>query len=55
MTQHLFSFGHGYSAQALSRLLLPRGWAITGTTRTAEKAEKLLAQGISPLVRASMT
>lgn len=50
MTQHLFSFGHGYSAQALSRLLLPRGWAITGTTRTAEKAEKLRVQGISPLV-----
>ncbi|MEM6659800.1 MAG: SDR family NAD(P)-dependent oxidoreductase, partial [Pseudomonadota bacterium] len=33
MTQTVFSFGHGYSAQALSRVLSPLGWRITGTTR----------------------
>ncbi|MEO0568952.1 MAG: SDR family oxidoreductase [Pseudomonadota bacterium] len=50
MAQVLFSFGHGYSAQALSRLLLPQGWKIFGTTRTEEKAERLKAQGITPLI-----
>lgn len=49
-TPHLFSFGHGYSAQALSRLLLPRGWRITGTTRTADKAARLRATGIDVLL-----
>lgn len=50
MAKVLFSFGHGYSAQALSRLLLPQGWKIFGTTRTEEKAERLKAQGIIPLI-----
>lgn len=49
-TPHLFSFGHGYSAQALARRLLPRGWRITGTTRTAEKAAALRAGGIEVLL-----
>jgi len=49
-TPHLFSFGHGYSAQALARLLLPRGWRITGTTRTADKAARLRATGIDVLL-----
>lgn len=43
---HLLSFGHGYSAQALARLLLPQGWQITGTTRTPEKAESLGVTGV---------
>jgi nucleoside-diphosphate-sugar epimerase len=42
----LLSIGHGYSAQALARLLLPQGWHIIGTTRSAEKAERLQAEGI---------
>ncbi len=46
----LLSLGHGYSARALARLLLPRGWTVIGTTRTAEKAESLRAEGIEPLV-----
>ncbi|WP_299298855.1 SDR family oxidoreductase [uncultured Tateyamaria sp.] len=50
MTKTLLSFGHGYSAQALTKLLLPEGWRIIGTTRTAEKAETLAATGITPLV-----
>ncbi|KJZ21196.1 SDR family oxidoreductase [Loktanella sp. S4079] len=33
MTITLLSFGHGYSAQALGRLLLPQGHKIIGTTR----------------------
>jgi nucleoside-diphosphate-sugar epimerase len=50
MTGTLLSFGHGYSAQALSRLLLPQGWTVIGTTRSAEKAAALSETGIDPLV-----
>lgn len=35
MTQTLLSLGHGYSAQALSRLLLLNGWQVIGTSRSA--------------------
>lgn len=50
MTHRLLSFGHGFSAQALTGLLLPQGWHITGTTRTKEKAEMLARSGITPLI-----
>ncbi|MFZ1725317.1 MAG: SDR family oxidoreductase [Albidovulum sp.] len=50
MTHTLFSFGHGYSAQALTRLLQPMGWTVIGTTRTAESAAMLTAQGIEAMV-----
>lgn len=50
MTKTLISFGHGYSAQALARLLLPQGWTIYGTTRTPEKFETLKATGIIPIL-----
>lgn len=46
----LLSIGHGYSAAELARLLLPQGWRIIGTTRSAEKAERLQADGIEPLI-----
>ncbi|MFN3823322.1 MAG: SDR family oxidoreductase [Pseudorhodobacter sp.] len=48
--QVLLSFGHGYSAQALARRLLPQGWRIIGTTRSAEGAARLAATGVEPLV-----
>ena len=50
MEKTLLSVGHGYSAKALARLLLPKGWRIIGTTRTAEKAEALSATGIEPII-----
>lgn len=46
----LLSFGHGYSARALARLLLPQGWRIIGTTRSAGKAVALCAEGAQPLI-----
>ncbi len=46
----LFSIGHGYSAQALARRLLPQGWQIIGTTRTEAGAKALRATGIDALV-----
>ncbi|MDF2140422.1 SDR family oxidoreductase [Paenirhodobacter sp. CAU 1674] len=46
----LLSIGHGYSAQALARVLLPQGWHIIATTRSAEKAAALRAQGVEAIL-----
>ncbi|MDN5786213.1 SDR family oxidoreductase [Pseudorhodobacter sp.] len=46
----LLSLGHGYSAQALARLLLPQGWRIIATTRTTGKAEALATTGVEPIL-----
>lgn len=50
MTGTLLSFGHGYSARALSRRLIAKGWRVIGTTRSEEKAEHLRAEGVEPLI-----
>lgn len=50
MTQMLLSFGHGFSADALARVLLPQGWRIIGTTRSEDKAARLLQAGIEPRI-----
>lgn len=50
MTGTLFSFGHGYSAQALSRVLHPQGWRICGTTRDPAQSAKIRASGADPVV-----
>ena len=46
----LLSIGHGYSAQALARLLIPQGWTVIGTTRSAARAEAFSAAGVEPLL-----
>ncbi len=46
----ILSLGHGYSAQALGRILIPNGWRVIGTTRSAEKAAKFEAEGKEPLI-----
>lgn len=50
MTQTLLSFGHGYSAQALGRLLLPRDWRVIGTTRSEDNAVTFMQDGIEPRI-----
>lgn len=50
MTRTFLVFGHGYTAQALSDRLLPEGWTIIGTTRSADKARALEKIGIEPLI-----
>ena len=50
MTGTLLSFGHGYSAQALSRLLIPRGWRVIGTTRNTEQVDKIKKSGAEPTI-----
>ena len=46
----LLSIGHGYSAQALERILLPLGWKIIATTRSEDKAETIRKHGLTPLI-----
>jgi nucleoside-diphosphate-sugar epimerase len=46
----LLSLGHGYSVAALARLLLPLGWQVIGTTRSAARAAALAAEGVEPLL-----
>lgn len=50
MGKTLISFGHGYSARALAPCLLARGWRIFGTTRKPEKAVRLAAEGVTPVL-----
>ena len=50
MTGTLLSIGHGYSAEALARLLLPAGWRVIGTTRSAARAQALAASGVEPRI-----
>ena len=50
MNKTLLSFGHGYSARALARLLVPQGWTIYGTTRKAEKFAALQAESVIPVL-----
>lgn len=49
-TPTLLSFGHGYSAQGLARILQPQVWQIIGTTRSPDKAARLTADGITGVV-----
>jgi nucleoside-diphosphate-sugar epimerase len=46
----LLSLGHGYSARALARQLVPQGWRVIGTTRSPAKAEAFRAEGVEPLL-----
>jgi nucleoside-diphosphate-sugar epimerase len=50
MTKTLLSFGHGFSARALSRLLVARGWRVIGTTRSPDKTEALRSEGTEPVI-----
>ncbi|MEM7318458.1 MAG: SDR family oxidoreductase [Pseudomonadota bacterium] len=50
MTGTLLSFGHGYSARALSRLLAPQGWRVVGTTRNPGQRDQIRASGAEPVI-----
>ncbi|TMM52711.1 SDR family oxidoreductase [Sulfitobacter sabulilitoris] len=50
MTRTLLSLGHGYSARYLAELLIPQGWRIIGTTRSADKARDIAKTGVEPLI-----
>ncbi|MEM9725392.1 MAG: SDR family oxidoreductase [Pseudomonadota bacterium] len=50
--RRLFCFGYGYSASALAQRLMARneGWRVFGTTRRPEKAVRMSAEGVTPLL-----
>lgn len=50
MEKTLLSFGHGYSARALAKRLVPQGWTVYGTTRNPDKARALKAEGVTPIL-----
>ena len=50
MVKTLLSFGHGYSARALARRLVPQGWTIYGTTRKPGKFGELEQEGVIPVL-----
>lgn len=50
MEKTLLSIGHGYSARALAARLIPAGWRVIGTTRSAEKLEDIAKSGVEPLL-----
>ncbi|MDF1668196.1 MAG: SDR family oxidoreductase [Roseovarius sp.] len=50
MSKTLLSFGHGYSARALAKQLVPQGWQVIGTTRKPERVCALQAEGVTPVL-----
>jgi nucleoside-diphosphate-sugar epimerase len=46
----LFVFGLGYSALAIAGRVMREGWAVAGTTRSAESAGRLSQLGIEPVL-----
>lgn len=50
MGKTLISFGHGFTARALARRLVARGWTIYGTTRKPERMAGIEAQGVIPVL-----
>lgn len=50
LDKRLMSFGHGYSARALAARLVPEGWHIVGTTRSADKMDAIAETGVEPLL-----
>ena len=50
MKKLLLSLGHGYSAQALARLLPRDEWDIIATTRDADKAARLRDEGVEAIL-----
>ena len=48
--KRLLSLGHGYSARALAKRLVPEGWHIIGTTRSPDKMDAIAATGVEPIL-----
>ncbi|WP_435257192.1 SDR family oxidoreductase [Thioclava sp. FR2] len=46
----LLSLGHGYTARALARRLVPQGWRVIGTVRDSKKLAEVRAEGVEPLM-----
>lgn len=50
MDKRLLSVGHGFTARALAARLVPEGWHIVGTTRSADKMAEIAATGVESVL-----
>lgn len=50
MTKNLLCIGYGFSARALTQVLHPLGWSISGTTRSTARAEDMLTHQVTPIL-----
>ncbi|WP_132860985.1 SDR family oxidoreductase [Shimia isoporae] len=50
MTKTLLSLGHGYTARALARRLVPQGWTVVGTLRDETQMDELRSGGVTPML-----
>ena len=50
MTRNILFLGYGYTAKALAALLRTQGWTVAGTTRAADKAAAMYANGVEPVL-----
>ncbi|QUJ76074.1 SDR family oxidoreductase [Sulfitobacter albidus] len=50
MQKRLLSIGHGFSARALAGRLVPLGWEIIGTTRSADNIAGIAQTGVAPVL-----
>ena len=46
----LFIYGFGFSARALARRLIPKGWEVAATHRKPEDAARLSAEGVTAIL-----
>ena len=44
---HLFCFGYGYTAQFFASRLAAKGWRVSGTARSPEKAAAMERAGVA--------
>lgn len=49
MTPELFIYGLGFSGQALARRMQAKGWAVSATARSQDKAATLIGLNITPV------
>ena len=49
MASELFIYGFGFSGEALARRMVQRGWSLSATARTPDKAKALTDLGITPV------
>lgn len=49
MTPELFIYGLGFSGQALARQMQAKGWAVSATARTQDKAAALIGLNLTPV------
>lgn len=50
MSGTLFAVGYGYVAEKLARRLMPERWRVIGTTRSRDKAARMSAEGVEPVL-----